>query len=216
MRSGLGAETLERARRLTPAVLEVGRALRGRSGAGGLEGSRSEGDSLARLADALRAVADALGEWELDAGRHERLGVAVPQEDLGALADRILRGPPRSELRTRIAGVFAPADGRLATYGSLSPGESNHDQLADLPGDWTDGAVWGHLEDRGWGAGWGFPGLRPDAAGSPVPVNLFRSSRLPRAWDRLDRFEGPAYRRELIPVATPAGVILANLYALEI
>lgn len=216
MLRGLGAETLQRARRLTPAVLELGRALRSRSAAGGLEGSRSTGDSLARLADALRAVADALAEWELDAGRRERLGVAVTGEQLAALADRVRRGRAGPELLASIAAVFAAADSRLATYGSLSPGESNHDQLAGLPGDWKNGAVWGRLEDRGWGAGLGFPGLRPDAEGSPVPVRLFRSPRLPRAWDRLDRFEGPAYRRELVPVAAPAGVMLANLYALEV
>lgn len=206
----LPAETLGRAGRLTPASLEVGRALRGRG-----ERGRSERDRLARLADGLRAVADILEEWELDAGRRERLGVGVPPEELTALADRARRGAPEPELLARVAAAFAAADRRLATYGSLSPGQSNHDQLADLPGDWSDAAVWGRLEDRGWGVEMGYPGLRPDAAASPVPVELFRSPGLPRAWDRLDRFEGRAYRRDLVPVATRAGVLLANLYALE-
>lgn len=211
MLPGFGAETLERTRRLTPASLEVGRALRGRG-----ERGRSERDRLARLADGLRAVVDVLEEWEFDADGRERLGVGVPPEKLTALADRARRGAPEPELLARIADAFAAVDRRLATYGSLSPGESNHDQLAYLPGDWSDGVVWGHLEDRGWGAGLGFPGLRPDVEGPPVPVELFCSSGLPRAWDRLDRFEGPAYRRELVPVATRGGVLLANLYALEV
>lgn len=202
----LPAETLRRAGRLTPASLEVGRALRNPSGQNELE----------RLADALRGVAGVLEEWELDATRRARLGIAVPPEDLATLADRARREPPVPGLLARVAGAFTAADTRLATYGSLSPGESNHDQVAHLPGDWSDGAVWGRLEDRGWGAGMGYPGLRPDPQGSPVPVKLFRSPGLPRAWDRLDRFEGRAYRRELVPVATGAGVFLANLYALEV
>jgi gamma-glutamylcyclotransferase (GGCT)/AIG2-like uncharacterized protein YtfP len=106
-------------------------------------------------------------------------------------------------------------DQRLAVYGSLAPGKSNHHQLEGLTGDWRPGAVRGWLKDAGWGSGQGFPGLAPDPAGPEVPVQIFISADLPAHWGRLDAFEGADYRRVLIKVATPDGSIEANIYAVE-
>lgn len=91
-------------------------------------------------------------------------------------------------------------DTRLAVYGSLAPGEANHDQLAGLKGRWGEGWVRGVLHDRGWGAAEGFPGLVLDPAGDRVRVKVFRSAELPGAWERLDRFEGREYERVVVPV----------------
>lgn len=104
---------------------------------------------------------------------------------------------------------------RLAVYGSLAPGELNHDVLADLPGSWQDGIVTGMLHTTGWGAAAGFPALRWRAGGPPVPARLFVSDALPDHWPRLDEFEGAGYRRILVPVHDPDGVLtaVANLYA---
>src|SRR5262245_8748957 len=54
---------------------------------------------------------------------------------------------------------------RLAVYGTLAPGRSNHDQLSALPGRWLDGHVLGALYEDGWGAALGYPGLTLDPAG---------------------------------------------------
>lgn len=107
------------------------------------------------------------------------------------------------------------SDRRLAVYGTLAPGEPNHGRVADLEGEWTEGVVWGRRVEEGWGAELGYPALRLDPEGEPVRVALLSSPELPGAWSRLDRFEGPAYRRVVAPVATDAGVRLAQLYEIR-
>lgn len=103
----------------------------------------------------------------------------------------------------------------LAVYGSLAPGRQNHHQLSALSGTWRTGlTVTGHLEDRGWGAGIGYPALVWSASGPPVAVQLFVSDELPAHWARLDAFEGDDYARIVVPVRDGDEVVaLANLYA---
>ena len=109
---------------------------------------------------------------------------------------------------------MTPADRCLAVYGSLAPGQPNHHVLDGIEGRWREGFVRGHLEDRGWGAGLGFPALRYDPDGYEVRVDLFCSDHLPAHWDRLDAFEGPNYERIVVPVHDGRDVIAhANLYA---
>ena len=118
------------------------------------------------------------------------------------------------QLEETIAARFS-AQNRLAVYGSLAPGRSNHRQLQDLRGEWHPGcSVRGELADRGWSAGLGFPTLRWSASGPPVPVDVFISEELPAHWARLDEFEGPDYQRIIVPVSFGAHVVaVANLYA---
>ena len=104
-------------------------------------------------------------------------------------------------------------DCRLAVYGSLAPGKSNHHQLAGLPGDWRPGVVRGWFKDAGWGTSQGFPGLTPDPEGPEVAVQVFSSQALPAHWARLDAFEGADYRRVRVAVTTDEGVVEANIYA---
>ncbi|MGZ8456592.1 MAG: gamma-glutamylcyclotransferase [Gemmatirosa sp.] len=107
----------------------------------------------------------------------------------------------------------------LAVYGTLAPGRSNHHVVAPLGGAWTAGVVEGALAPEGWGATLGYPALRPQAGGAAVPVQVLSSARLPEAWGRLDAFEGPAYRRVLVPVFDAEAsrerrlYTVANLYA---
>lgn len=103
---------------------------------------------------------------------------------------------------------------RLATYGTLAPGETNHHMLVDLEGCWIAGTVRGRRYDSGWGAALGFPGLIPDPDGPEVPVQVLESPDLPARWSRLDAFEGPGYRREVIDVTTAQGVVEASIYVL--
>jgi gamma-glutamylcyclotransferase (GGCT)/AIG2-like uncharacterized protein YtfP len=105
------------------------------------------------------------------------------------------------------------ADHRLAVYGSLAPGKSNHGQLAGLAGTWMPAIVHGHFRDAGWGTGQGFPGLVPDPAGPKVAIQVFTSADLPAHWARLDAFEGEDYRRVLVEVEVAGETVTANLYA---
>ena len=104
---------------------------------------------------------------------------------------------------------------RLAVYGTLAPGRSNHHEVAMLRGPWVHGTVRGYLHESGWGAALGFPGLVLDASGPEVAVQVLESADLPAHWDRLDAFEGPGYRRVLVAVQIDAGVSDAWLYALS-
>ncbi len=113
-----------------------------------------------------------------------------------------------------VASLLAEPQKALAVYGTLAPGEVNHHQIADLEGRWTEGFVRGDLGSLGGGADQGFPALlwRPD--GPRVPVMLLRSHHLEDHWQRLDRFEGAAYCRILVPIeGEDAIVAVANLYA---
>ena len=109
-------------------------------------------------------------------------------------------------------------DTRLAVYGGLAPGKSNHHMLAKHPGTWTRGRVRGDLVNAGWGAAGGFPGLLPRDDGPWVAVQVLESPALASAWPELDEFEGEEYRRTIVPVYAEepeAHVIFeANIYAL--
>lgn len=105
---------------------------------------------------------------------------------------------------------------RLAAYGTLAPGRSNHHVVAPLGGSWEGGVVEGDLHPVGWGATQGFPAFRPRPGGDVVPVQVLTSSALAGDWARLDQFEGKAYRRILVPVFATGGrtvLTVANLYA---
>ncbi len=104
---------------------------------------------------------------------------------------------------------------RLAVYGSLAPGEANHHQLAGLRGDWRSGAVRGWLLSSGWGAAVGYPGLRPDAEGPAVAVQVFTSADLAAHWARLDAFGGDEYERVTVEVDLGGETVTAQIYALR-
>lgn len=122
---------------------------------------------------------------------------ATAESEGGAAALREYLEPVLDRL---VEALLGHPELRLATYGSLLPGENNHHHVAMLVGRWIDGTVEGTLHDRGWGAREGYPGFVPDVPGDRVPVKVFESLALPAAWDRLDAFEGAEYRRILAPV----------------
>ena len=107
----------------------------------------------------------------------------------------------------------------LAVYGTLAPGRQNHHIVAPLGGEWTVGEVEGELSPEGWGATHGYPAFRPRVGGGAVAVHVLTSERLPDFWASLDEFEGPDYRRILVPVFSVDATkerrlrFVANLYA---
>jgi gamma-glutamylcyclotransferase (GGCT)/AIG2-like uncharacterized protein YtfP len=88
----------------------------------------------------------------------------------------------------------------LAVYGTLAPGQPNHQVVAPLGGEWTDGLIEGDLLPVGWGAALGYPGFRPRDGGDAVAVQVLTAPLSATAWPTLDRFEGPGYQRILVPV----------------
>ena len=107
---------------------------------------------------------------------------------------------------------------RLAVYGSLAPGKSNHHMLSKYPGTWTRGRVRGDLVNAGWGAAGGYLGLLPRDDGPWVNVQVFESDALTDAWSELNAFEGSEYQRVVLPVFSEDDesrlLFHANLYAL--
>ena len=106
-------------------------------------------------------------------------------------------------------------DMRLATYGTLAPGQPNYGQLAALEGTWRQGTVKGKLVEAGWGASLGYPGLVLDSSAGRVDVHLFESRDLPAHWARLDAFEGDGYRRVVTIVHTDDGDFDASIYVIK-
>lgn len=128
--------------------------------------------------------------------------LAEPGAEGGAAA---LRGYLEPILERLIEALLDYPERRLAVYGSLLPGENNHHHVAALAGRWVEGTVEGRLHDRGWAARQGYPGFVPGSSGERVAVKVLESSGLPEAWERLDAFEGEAYRRILAPVEMTSG-----------
>lgn len=103
-------------------------------------------------------------------------------------------------------------DTRLAVYGTLAPGKSNHEQLAALQGTWRHGTVVGRLLQKGWAVEHGYPALVLEQNGAKIAVQIFESLQLPAHWERLDEFEGREYKRVETEVETENGPVSAWIY----
>ncbi|MEM7058083.1 MAG: molybdenum cofactor guanylyltransferase MobA [Pseudomonadota bacterium] len=124
-----------------------------------------------------------------------------------------------AEAIARRVGLDPPLGGaatRLATYGTLAPGQVNHHQLQNMPGAWSTGTVRGHLHREGWGAAHNCPGIVLDPDGQEVAVHIFTSPDLPAHWDRLDAFEGVEYRRITTTAETADGPVEVSIYQVVI
>jgi gamma-glutamylcyclotransferase (GGCT)/AIG2-like uncharacterized protein YtfP len=120
----------------------------------------------------------------------------------------------REPLERLAQGAFHAAD-HLIVYGSLSPGAPNHGRLVPLGGTWERGWVEGDREQVGWGAELGYPALRWRPGGPRVTAHLLRSKALREHWPELDRYEGSAYRRILVPFFPDRGLrVVGYLYAM--
>ena len=101
------------------------------------------------------------------------------------------------------------ANTRLAAYRTLMPGESNHALLSDVEGTWVDGSVEGVRFMAN-----GYPAFMWRPGDQRVRVSVLTAASLPAHWARLDDFEGPDYRRILVPVRlSNDSIVVANLYA---
>ncbi|MEA1944704.1 MAG: gamma-glutamylcyclotransferase family protein [Euryarchaeota archaeon] len=107
-----------------------------------------------------------------------------------------------------IEWLFDHPSNRLAVYGTLRQGESNHGVIEHITGEWIPGFVHGYVEEY-----YGFP-FFVWAEADKIPVEVLSSSELCNSWELIDRFEGRWYDRILIPVCDSDDDILfiANIY----
>ena len=100
-------------------------------------------------------------------------------------------------------------------YGTLQPGEINAHYFDSFDGKWEKGHVLGQLENQGWGADHGFPGIRLDPQGVKVQGSLFISENINAILSLLDELEGADYRRNVTCVFLESGIeIDAHIYEL--
>ncbi len=105
---------------------------------------------------------------------------------------------------------------RLFVYGTLGPGRPNEHVLADIGGDWQKATITGMLQQKGWGAEMGYPGIVLDEDGDIVDGFLFISENLTNNWFKLDAFEGEAYVRVRTKAKLENGRFVdAYVYALK-
>lgn len=93
----------------------------------------------------------------------------------------------------------------LFVYGTLCPGRPNAHIMENIGGTWEPGYVNGSLEEKGWGAEMGYPGIVLDNSGNRVSGYLFSSENLAANWKVLDDFEGAEYQRVSVTVTTDSG-----------
>jgi gamma-glutamylcyclotransferase (GGCT)/AIG2-like uncharacterized protein YtfP len=103
--------------------------------------------------------------------------------------------------------LTATAEHRLAAYGTLRPGESNHHIVEEIKGVWFDGIVLGELDTTGR-----YPTFVYNSDGPPVAVKVLVSNELPAHWNRIDEFEGNGYVRNEVPVEVDGETWICNIY----
>ncbi len=153
--------------------------------------------------------------------------MAFPEslDDLQAVLTKLNRGrlglpvawstAARAAAEEVVEALFRPGH-KLAIYGTLAPGEVNHQQIAGLGGQWSNAALRGHRGTIDQGIHRGLPGLRLDPHGPVMAVKLLVSIKLPGAWVRLDRFESTEMQRLLVPLEQGGRLVgVANVYTLR-
>ena len=103
--------------------------------------------------------------------------------------------------------IFDKPDQKLIVYGTLAPNAPNERLLEDIAGTWQDCKIRGKIIQR--------HGLKyfkwvPDAG--EIDAKMFASESLPDKLQSIDRFEGEAYHRVLIPAKVGKHLVVANIY----
>ena len=104
----------------------------------------------------------------------------------------------------------------LFVYGTLGPGRPNEHVLTKIGGTWKNATINGVLHNEGWGSELGYPAIELSNSGDVIEGFLFTSKHLSNNWDKLDEFEGQAYRRVIANVKLDNGThVDANIYTLR-
>lgn len=105
---------------------------------------------------------------------------------------------------------------RLFVYGTLQPGGPNEHILTAIGGTWAPAMLKGTLQEAGWGASMGYPGLVLDEKGREIQGYVLSSENLSHRWTELDKFEGEEYERVLAPITILSGEqVQAYVYVLR-
>ena len=96
---------------------------------------------------------------------------------------------------------------RLASYGTLSPGEVNHCIVGGIPGKWKDCLLLGQIREEE-----GLKIYKWDTYGDEIAAKILSSPDLPKRWGEIDRFEGARYGRGLTLACVDDQWIVANVY----
>lgn len=142
-------------------------------------------------------------QWQSAAGRLR----------LHRILHRLNAGRTQAGCRTRLEERLQLPAYKLAVYGTLRPGGSNHHLIAEFPGEWTRASVRGRLLAQAPAARLGYPAMVWQPEGDEIEVDLLSSPALKNFWHVLDEFEGEHYRRILVPIERDNQIIaVANLY----
>ena len=103
--------------------------------------------------------------------------------------------------------IFDKPGQKLIVYGTLAPNAPNERLLEDIAGTWQDCKIRGKIMQR--------HGLKyfkwiPNA--SEIDAKMLVSESLPDKLQSIDRFEGEAYHRVLIPAKVGKHLVVANIY----
>ena len=87
----------------------------------------------------------------------------------------------------------------LIIYGTLAPNRANHWVIEHINGRWQKAVVRGKLENKGWGAEFGYYAFRHTSVEEQEEMKaiVFSSGHLVANWKHIDDFEGDGYRRIL-------------------
>jgi gamma-glutamylcyclotransferase (GGCT)/AIG2-like uncharacterized protein YtfP len=164
-------------------------------------GERAIAERTAMLSSALDELAGLLGRGRTDP-------VALLEHSLSTQELQALRQRAAPALELAVHRLLGQPEHKLAAYGTLVPGERNHRCVEHLRGAWQRCFVHGSR----WTGADGDPRFRWDPDYPEVDAMLLVSKDLPSAWAELDRFEGSAYRRRLVPLRAEDGYHVAYLY----
>ena len=144
-----------------------------------------------------------LVQAHLEAARRRRPAIPARLE----LKKALLLTKPSLLVLPRVQLVLSRPEERLIVYGTLAPGGRYHHLLADLEATWERCLIWGRL-----GTYLGYPTFKWNPGGEAHPAWLVTSPFLPARIPHLDRFEGGAYSRRIIPAQAGPRLVIGYLY----
>lgn len=113
----------------------------------------------------------------------------------------------REKLESIIEVILAKPSIRLASYGTLRPGQSNYKIVSNIQGVWLPGTIRGSVREVA-----GYPAYTWSDDGEEISVEVLCSEQLIQEYSRVDEFEGVNYKRTLVPVLMDGLYVVCNVY----